>query len=341
MKKTVAVGISGGVDSAAAAYLLQSKGYDVFGITMLVSDEYAEMEDAEYICRHLGIKHHVIDLRNSFRIKVTEPFSDIYFSGKTPNPCIMCNHHIKYGELMEKSLDLGADFFATGHYARIVYEDNIYKLKKALYPRKNQTYLLHMLNQKKLRRILLPLGEFSSKDEVKKIASNLNMRISEKKESNNLCFTGDRSYGDYLKRNFPDKDCSGYYKLISGEIIGSHPGYYYHTPGQKRKLFVNTDKTVIRIAAEDNTVLLGDESQLFSHTIHLKNVSFTREISTDRLIVGFQIFQWGHTLKGELVKQNQSGFIIKPDNPVRAVAPGQYAVFYLEDEVIGGGEIII
>ena len=336
----VAVGISGGIDSATAAYLLKKEGHEVIGVTMKGHDVFADLEDARSVCEYLGIPHHVIDLRDEFKEMVSKPFSEFYLEGKTPNPCIICNRKIKYGLFMDRALQLGADMFATGHYARVANDNGTYRLLKAKSSEKDQAYVLHVLTQEKLSKLILPLGEFNNKDEIRKIASEAGIKVADKKDSLGICFISENHYAEYIAKEYPEKVLPGKYILSDGTEMGTHPGIIYHTIGQKRNLFTKekTGLSVIKLDAREHTVTLGSEEELYHRGFTLTDVTFTREVPEPPLEINIRMFQWGYEMPATL-KKNGEGYKVVFDKKERAIARGQHAVFYTGDEVIGGGRI--
>ncbi len=243
-KKTIAVALSGGVDSAASAYILKQQGYDVFGLTMKLFENQS-CDDAALVANTLGIKHYIIDFSNYFQQEVIDDFIDIYLNGFTPNPCIICNIKIKYGLLLDEALKLGADYMALGHYAKVVYdkEANLYKLLKSDATRKDQSYFLYHLTQEKLKHILLPLNNFKNKDEVRNQIAKQIPSIAIKKDSTDICFTNGKSLFNYIKTTRNIINCDGNFIDKDGCFIGKHKGIFNYTIGQKRGLSLNTDKT--------------------------------------------------------------------------------------------------
>jgi tRNA-specific 2-thiouridylase len=341
MAKTVALAISGGIDSAVTAHLLLKKGYDVFGITMIVHADSNEVTDAKKVCDFLGIKHYILDLTNDFHDEVITPFVSAYFNGVTPNPCMICNKQIKFGKLMDYALSMGADYFATGHYVRIHQQNGLFHLMRGLEPRKDQSYLFHFMNQKQLGKILTPLGEYRSKEEIRQIASRLKLPVSGKKDSDGLCFTSGRSYSEYLHQEYPENIQKGEYQDFNRKVLGYFPSIIHHTVGQKRGLFLNGQHSyrVAEINSEENIIRLGHEKDLYHQEMLIFDVSFTSgSHPTLPIDLNIQMFQWGLLLPATLSKYNGRFKITFKEN-ARAIAKGQYAVFYHDDEVFGGGMI--
>jgi tRNA-specific 2-thiouridylase len=352
-KNKVAVGLSGGVDSTATAYILKEKGYKVIGITMVVSDggikinninELQFVKDAKRVAELLNIPHYVVDFRETFRNTVIREFIDEYLQGRTPNPCATCNRVIKYGKLIEYAHSLGAYYFATGHYANISYDSRIkrYRIYRGLAERKDQGYMLYSLTQEQLKYIKLPLGEFSSKEEVRRLASLVDSKIGEKKDSTGICFIPDGDYKTYLASMFPQVKRKGNFVDISGNVIGQHNGIVNYTIGQRRGLGKNFNKPmfVINIDPEKNEIVLGDDKYTYSIGLIAKKPNF---IIFDRLQgeleVQAKVCQWGYFLPATISSIGQDRIKVTFRKKERAIAPGQSVVFYKGNEIIGGGII--
>ncbi|MBR6014388.1 MAG: tRNA 2-thiouridine(34) synthase MnmA [Selenomonadaceae bacterium] len=341
-KKKVVVAMSGGVDSALTAALLLEKNFEVIGVTMLLfgDENQSFISDAKKVADHLGIEFHVADFREEFRKNVMNYFAEEYLNGRTPNPCVCCNKKIKFGKLFEVAESLNADFFATGHYARIIFEDGRYKLKKATDLKKDQSYVLYNLTAEKLSKILLPLGEFS-KDETRSLAEKLNLPVAHKKDSQEICFVPNDDYKNFLQNFSPNSAAFRAGEIIdtSGKVLGSHNGFANYTIGQRKGLGIAAENPlyVVKIDAENNKVVVGKNEEVFSKILTAENIhwiykpDFTK-IFDAKIRYGFRtaackIFEQENFLHIEFL-ENQ-----------RAITPGQSIVFYDGDEVIGGGII--
>jgi len=354
-KIKVAVGLSGGVDSSVAAALLKEKGFDVIGICMenydgsldikaserhacYGSDEKDDIESATAVSRSLGIPFHLIDLKNEFRERVIGYFRDEYLKGRTPNPCIVCNRNLKFGFLLEKARKGGIDFdfFATGHYARVVKEKDRFLLKRPVDLSKDQTYFLYGLTQKQLGEIIFPLGEYTKK-EVRAIARSLGLKTSDRPDSQDFISGNDYSplfsIGEIRSGDIVDE---------KGNVLGRHNGIVHYTVGQRKGLGIAAPRPlyVSRIDAENNRIVVSDKEALFSKGLLVSGINL---IAADRL-------EGPYRVKVKIRLQHQGAeAMVSPygddkakiifDEPQLSITPGQSAVFYLDDTVLGGGII--
>lgn len=353
-KGRVAVALSGGVDSTAAAIRLMEEGYKCFGITMYLFDlpnEVGEVEppaflkDARRVADELGIEHHIIDMRAIFKDKIMLPFANAYLAGKTPNPCVLCNRSVKYGLLLDKAIELGADYMATGHYARNVFntETGKYELYKGLADRKDQAYVMHGLSQNQLKHILFPNGSFLSKDEIREIVSRKGIFTAAKKDSMGICFVPDGNYGRVIENLKPGAVKQGNFVKSDGEILGKHKGMVYYTIGQKRNLGIDLPHPmfVVELNAKTNEVVLGKDKDTYAKSIitdafHL----ISGEINELPHEVDVKMFNWGWMLKAKTRLLDKGQVEIIFDKPERAPVCGQHAVIYNGERILGGGLII-
>lgn len=354
-KNRVAVAMSGGVDSSVTAYLLQKEGYEVIGLTMLLFNHYDKygniiepefIQDARRICDRLGIPHYVLDFRNDFEKAVKKEFIEEYLKGKTPNPCVICNKKIKYGKLLEAAQRFGAYYMATGHYATISYDENIhrYRIFRGKADRKDQSYVLHSLSQEQLQHVILPLGRFSSKQEVRKLAVQIDLNIAKKSDSTGICFIPNQDYAGFIKQHTEDKVIPGDFVDMNGNVLGKHKGIVHYTIGQKRNLGIqfHPPRFVVKIDAKKNQIVLGNDEDTYAAGFTAKNVNFTWFDQLDsELRVNVKVCQWGWFLSAVITKIDDETIKVIFDKKERAVAPGQAVVFYNEneEEVIGGGII--
>ncbi|MCR5687974.1 MAG: tRNA 2-thiouridine(34) synthase MnmA [Lachnospiraceae bacterium] len=349
MERVIA-GMSGGVDSAVAAFLLKEAGYDVTGVTLRTwsSEEYSrccDVSDAEEAARKIGIPFYSFNCSDLFRKTVTEPFAREYLRGRTPNPCIICNRYVKWDRMEIYASLLDAKYVATGHYARIVKLPNgRYTVRSAAHEQKDQTYMLYRLTQEQLSRTLMPLGELS-KDEVRDIAGTIGLASADKPDSQEICFVPDDDYAGYIERNSDAPACTeGYFVNEAGEVLGRHKGIIHYTVGQRKGLGIAMGHPlyVSAIDAEKNIVVLSDEEALLRRNVICTDVNF---LSVSGLSEGEKIrcrakIRYHHEAAPAWASVRDGRLVIEFDEPVRAAAPGQSAVLYDEDKnVIGGGII--
>jgi len=335
----VAVLLSGGIDSAVCCLLLMKQGYDITGLTM-INQDVAVADKAARIARQIGIKHLIIDLGDEFAARVIAPFCNEYQRGITPNPCVECNQFIKFGRLLDYAVENGFDQVATGHYARIEYDETAqrYLLSKGWDNKKDQSYFLYRLGQKKLSRTLFPLGNLT-KDEVKEIAANQSLQVANEKESQEICFiTGD--YRDFLSARITS--CPGDIIDKQGHIIGKHNGLAYYTIGQRHGLGVNAGKKVyvIEIDAAQNLLVVDEEAYLFSRELMAEQNNFISiEALEAPMYVEAKIRYAAAPASAKIMPIGDKVQVLF-DRPQRAITPGQSVVYYQGETVIGGGRII-
>lgn len=354
-QKKVLVAMSGGVDSSVTACLLREQGFEVEGIHMLLwkdpnmEPSYA-LADAEKTAKKIGIPLHVADLKDTFKKTIVDYFCDSYTKGITPNPCIECNREIKFGALLAELFKHKADFLATGHYARNIVSNGVHKLFKGKDDSKDQSYFLYTLTQEKLSRVLFPLGELK-KTEVRKLADSFGLSsLNKKSESQNLCFFDGKTPADFLRRNLPKEAYkSGPIITVAGEKIGEHTGLPHYTIGQRKGLGIGGLKNfkdeegegwyVITLDTKTNTLIVGREADLCREEMMVENLSFVSQPAEFKG-VAVKIRSRSQEQPAELeLNENENTVTVKFKTPQRAVTPGQSAVFYKGDEVIGGGII--
>ncbi|TCO79068.1 tRNA 2-thiouridine(34) synthase MnmA [Marinisporobacter balticus] len=357
-KKKVVVGMSGGVDSSVAAYVLQKQGYDVIGVTMQVWPEMEESEaekvgsccglsavdDARRVANKLGIPFYVMNFKDIFEEKVIKKFVEEYISGRTPNPCIACNKFMKFDELLRRARNLGAHYVATGHYAKIVYDEKMdkYRVQKSHAVAKDQTYALYNFTQEQLKHTLMPLGEFSSKEEVRRIASELDFITASKPDSQEICFVKDDDYGKFIQERKPEKIVSGNFVDKNGEILGKHKGISYYTIGQRKGLGIALGKPmyVVDIIPNKNQVVLGENEDVFGIELLAEDINLIYLNKIEKsLKVKAQIRYNANAQDAILYPEGENLLRVVFEQPQRAITPGQAVVFYDEDYLLGGGTI--
>lgn len=357
MAKRVVIGMSGGVDSSAAAACLKEQGYEVIGVTMRLWDgeningsiaestccSLSAVEDARYVCAKLGIEYHVLDFRAEFSEHVIDYFVNEYINGRTPNPCIACNKFLKFDAMAKKARILNADYIATGHYAKTEYDEKSgrYLLRRAKAAAKDQTYALYNLSQKQLSNLLLPLGEFESKAEVRKYADSLGLITAAKPDSQEICFVPDNDYVSFIKRHIGTLPKEGNFVSTSGEILGRHKGIVNYTVGQRKGLGIAFGKPmfVVRIDAARSEVVLGEQGSEFSDTLYAEKPNF---IPFDTISAPMRVeAKVRYSAKPATATASMEGDRLKLvfDEPQRAITPGQAVVLYNGDLVLGGATI--
>lgn len=354
MNRVTAVGLSGGVDSAYVAIKLLEEGREIIALTMYLFDVENEVgtygppsfiEEARQIAYELGIKHYVIDLRNEFNKEVIVPFIEQYTQGFTPNPCALCNPTVKYGALIEAAKNLGASSLATGHYADIIFDKQRqrYRLYKGQANRKDQSYLMHSLSQDQLGFIELPLSQMQSKEETRQIVLAKLPQVAHKKDSTDICFIPNGHPGDFIKQHNPLSALPGFFVDTNGVRLAEHKGFPYYTLGQRRGLSekLNRIMYIIGFNEERNEIILDDsEEKLFRKRIKLKAVNYIpKDRAPSVLKCTVRVFQWGHDLSATVYWLEENSAEVIFDEVVRAPVCGQYAVFYRESEILGGGMI--
>lgn len=337
--KKVLVALSGGVDSACACILLQKQGYEVAGATMLLRDGgEAEAEDARLAARQLGIPFYLFELKDEFQKNVIAPFAEVYRSGGTPNPCVVCNRTMKFGIFLEKALALGYDAIATGHYAKIFEREGRYLLSGADDRAKDQTYVLCMLNQYQLAHTLFPLGDVRNKAEARELAAQAGLQLAGKHDSQDICFVPDGDYMGYLTAHglTPQR---GNYILSDGTVLAPHKGMEAYTTGQRRGLGIALGERTYVLGKHGTDVVLGAEEALYARRVLVRGVNY---IPFDRPPQPIRVqakLRYTTKFADALLTPAEDGCELLFVAPQRAVTPGQTAVFYDGDLVIGGGTI--
>lgn len=345
MSKTVGIAMSGGVDSACAAILLKDSGCSVIGFTFNLFNASSNIEtnpDAGNVAKQIGIQHHTVDLTDDFKRLVIEPYRIGYSQGLTPNPCAICNRLIKWGVLRDIMLKYGCEYIATGHYARIEKRDERYILKRGIDHDKDQSYFLYFLNQSLLEKTILPLGKYT-KVEVRKIIADRNLNIENKPESQDLCFISGQSDQDAIFEDM--KKGMGDIVDKSGKIIGKHKGLENYTVGQRRGLDIahSSRLYVLSKDARDNKLIVGEKEDLFQSAMNVHSFVSSHpgcpEPDSSPFACHTRIRYRTPATNALFTRLSETDARIEFDNPVSGIAPGQIAVVYDNDEVIGGGII--
>lgn len=357
MNKRVVIGMSGGVDSSVAAYLLKQQGYDVIGVTMQIwqdkSKEVIEreggccslsaVEDARRVCAKIDIPFYVMNFKQIFEKMVIDYFVDEYLLGRTPNPCIACNKFIKFDALLERSKALEAEYVATGHYARIMYDEGCKRhiIRKSAAPQKDQTYVLYNLSQEQLRHILMPLGDYN-KEQVREIARKLDLRTANKPESQEICFVEDNDYGRFISERRGEDIKPGLFVDAKGNKLGTHKGIAHYTIGQRKGLGIALGKPmfVVEIIPGKNLVVLGDETEVFSKELTASQMNYIAlEKLEGPIDVRAKIRYSAKEAAAKVIPIDGDRVKVLFEEPQRAITPGQAVVFYQEDVLVGGGTI--
>ena len=345
----ILVAMSGGVDSSVVAALLKEQGHEVIGVTMKLWEgpegempetgccTASDSEDARKVASKLDIPYYVLDYTESFSKNVVDNFIDMYAQGLTPNPCVECNRSVKFDHFLNQAKKLNCEKVATGHYAKIIKNENFYELHKADYLDKDQSYVLHMLKSKDLENILFPLGEIT-KPEVRQIAARLGLKTAFKKDSQDICFVGKKDYRSFVEKRI-DLTSAGEIFDVNGIKVGNHNGIHQFTVGQRKGLPGGqaTPRYVTKINVQNKNVIIGEQKDLLVESFIIEDVSIVKDIEYDNLSV--QTRYNSEDLSCKINKISDNELLVELIEPASSIAPGQFGVLFSGTKVIGGGRI--
>mgnify|MGYP004464176967 CR=1 FL=1 len=346
--KNVLLGMSGGVDSSVSALLLKEQGYDVVGTTLELfagssccnTNTYM---DAKNVCNQIGIPHFIYNCKEKFRKCVIDDFIDCYANCKTPNPCIECNKYMKFGFMWEKAKELGCNYIATGHYAKTEYSEEYgrWVLKKSNAGKKDQSYVLWNIPKDLIEHVLFPLADFEEKEQIREIARQNNLKVANKPDSEDICFVPDGNYKKFLENNSEIKPKKGNIVNSKGEILGKHTGLYNYTIGQRKGLGISykVPLFVLGFNPAKNEVIVGEEKELYKKEITVTDINL---LLVDEIKEPMEVdvkTRYSSKVAKAKISQEENDIKVVFDEPQRAITPGQSAVFYIGDIVLGGGKI--